>query len=175
MKVTIVPIVIGAFGTITKGLLKGLWDLEVGGRVETIQMTALSRTARILRRVLDNWCHSNSSEKSSANSDVKNSEGVNSNNNNNKSEDEPRPSKLYLYWDKTDFWEASRRYEETCGHLDANVKLSANVSLKNSQGTTSTMNIDKMTGWWHWKEQRKADYSDWKQHKQHKDQQNNNN
>ena len=53
MKVTIVPIVIGAFGTITKGLVKGLEDLEVGGRVETIQMTALLRTARILRRVLE--------------------------------------------------------------------------------------------------------------------------
>ena len=36
MKVTIVPIEIGALGTITKGLLKGLEDLEVGGRVETI-------------------------------------------------------------------------------------------------------------------------------------------
>ena len=45
MKVTIVPIVIGAFGTITKGLLKGLEDLQVGGRVETIQMIAL-RTFR---------------------------------------------------------------------------------------------------------------------------------
>ena len=32
MKVMIVPIVIGAFGTITKGLLKGLEGLEVGGR-----------------------------------------------------------------------------------------------------------------------------------------------
>ena len=53
MKVTIVPIVIGALGTITKGLLKGLEDLEVGGRVETIQTTALLRTARILRRVLE--------------------------------------------------------------------------------------------------------------------------
>ena len=53
MKVTIVPIMISAFGTITKGLLKGLEDLEVGGRVETIQMTALLRTARILRRVLE--------------------------------------------------------------------------------------------------------------------------
>ena len=52
MKVTIVPIVIGAFGTITKGLLKGLEDLEVGGRVETIQMIALLRTVGILRRVL---------------------------------------------------------------------------------------------------------------------------
>ena len=36
MKVTIIPIVIGVFGTVTKGLLKGLEDLEVGGRVETI-------------------------------------------------------------------------------------------------------------------------------------------
>ena len=53
MKVTIVPIVIGALGTITKGLLKGLEDLEVGGRVETIQTTALLRTARILRRILE--------------------------------------------------------------------------------------------------------------------------
>ena len=55
MKVTIVPIVIGAFGTITKGLLKDLVDLEIGGRVETIQMTALLRTDRILRRVLETW------------------------------------------------------------------------------------------------------------------------
>ena len=50
MKVTIVPIVIGSFSTETKGLLKGLGDVEVGGRVETIQMTVLLRTARILRR-----------------------------------------------------------------------------------------------------------------------------
>ena len=55
MKVTIIPIVIGAFGTVNKGLLKGLEDLEVGGQVETIQTTALLRTARILRRVLETW------------------------------------------------------------------------------------------------------------------------
>ena len=55
MKVTIVPIVIGALGTVTKGLLKGLEDLKVGGRVETIQMTALLRTGRILRQVLETW------------------------------------------------------------------------------------------------------------------------
>ena len=48
MKVTIVPIVIGALGTITKGLLKGLDDLEVGGWVETIQRISLLRTARTL-------------------------------------------------------------------------------------------------------------------------------
>ena len=53
MKVTIIPIVIGAFCTVTEGLLKGLDDLEVGGRVETIQTKPLLRTARILRRVLE--------------------------------------------------------------------------------------------------------------------------
>ena len=53
MKVTIIPIVIGAFGTETKRLLKGLEDLEVGGQVETIQTTALLRMVKILRRVLD--------------------------------------------------------------------------------------------------------------------------
>ena len=53
MKITIVPIVIGALGIVTKGLLKGLKDLEIGGRVETIQTTALLKTARILRRVLE--------------------------------------------------------------------------------------------------------------------------
>ncbi len=61
----IISIVIGSFGTVTKGLLKGLEDLEVGEllkgpedlevgeRVETIQTTALLRTAGILRRVLE--------------------------------------------------------------------------------------------------------------------------
>ena len=47
MQVTIIPIVIGAFGTVIKGLLKGLEGLEV----ETIQTTTLLRTARILRTV----------------------------------------------------------------------------------------------------------------------------
>ena len=47
---TITSIVIGAFGTVTKGLLKRLKDLKVGGRVETIQTTALLRTDIILRR-----------------------------------------------------------------------------------------------------------------------------
>ena len=55
MKVTIVPIMISALGTITNRLLKGPEDLEVGRRVETIQMTALLRTARILTRVLETW------------------------------------------------------------------------------------------------------------------------
>ena len=49
MKVTIILIVIGTFGTVTTGLLEGLEDLKIRERVETIQTTTLSRTDRILR------------------------------------------------------------------------------------------------------------------------------
>ena len=87
MKVTIIPIMIGAFSTVTKRLIKGLEDLEKRERVETIQTTTLLRTAKILRRVLEtggDCCHSNSNERPSANAFVKNSQGVNSNNINNK-------------------------------------------------------------------------------------------
>ena len=83
MKVAIIPVVNGAFGTVTKGLLKGLEDLEVGGRVETIQTTALLRTARIVRRVLETWEDLLSLKrqwKTVTNADVKNSQGLNNNN-----------------------------------------------------------------------------------------------
>ena len=52
-KVAIVPIVSGALGIVTKGLLKGVGDLEVDGRVDTMQTTALWKTARMLKRVLE--------------------------------------------------------------------------------------------------------------------------
>ena len=52
MKVVVIPIVISALGTVTKGLVKGLDDLEIRGRDGTIQTTTLLRSARILRRVL---------------------------------------------------------------------------------------------------------------------------
>ena len=35
MKVTVIPVVIGALGTVTKGLKKGLGDFEIRGQVET--------------------------------------------------------------------------------------------------------------------------------------------
>ena len=54
MRVTVIRIVNGALGTVTEGLVKGLEDLEIRGRVETIPITALLRLARILRRVLEN-------------------------------------------------------------------------------------------------------------------------
>ena len=53
-KVTVIPIVIGALGVVTKGLVQGLRELEIRGRVETIQTTALLRSARMLRRVQGN-------------------------------------------------------------------------------------------------------------------------
>ena len=39
----VIPIVIGALGTIPKGLLRRLEELEIGGQVEIIQTTALLR------------------------------------------------------------------------------------------------------------------------------------
>ena len=80
------PIVIGALGTITKGLIKGLEDLEVDRRVETIQMTTLLRTARILRnpgdlrRLAVNQSPVKNHQLTLM---LKTSEGVNNNNSNN--------------------------------------------------------------------------------------------
>ena len=51
IKVTIISIMIGTFGAVTKWLLKWLEDLVIGGWAETILTTALLRTARLLRRV----------------------------------------------------------------------------------------------------------------------------
>ena len=53
MKVTVIPIVIGALATVTKGLIKGPEELEIRGRVETIKATVLLRSARILTGVLE--------------------------------------------------------------------------------------------------------------------------
>ena len=54
MKVTVIPIVPGALGTISKGLQRKLEELEIGERADTIQ-TAKLRLARILRSVLETW------------------------------------------------------------------------------------------------------------------------
>ena len=69
-EVTAIPIVIGALGTVIKRLVKGQEDLEIRGRVETILTTALLRSARIRRRVLET-CHLNSCDRPSANADGK--------------------------------------------------------------------------------------------------------
>ena len=53
IKVMVIPIVIGALGKVTKGWIERLEDLEIRGRVETIQTTALLRSARILWKVVE--------------------------------------------------------------------------------------------------------------------------
>ena len=53
MKVKTTLIVTGVLDTVTKGLVQGLEELGIRERVETIQTTALLRSAKILRRVLE--------------------------------------------------------------------------------------------------------------------------
>ena len=53
MKVTVIPVVVSAFGTLPKRLEKILEELEIKGRIKTIRITVLLRSARILRRVLE--------------------------------------------------------------------------------------------------------------------------
>ena len=55
MKVIVIAIVIGALGTVIKGLVQGLPDLEVRRRVEKIQTTALLRWVSIVKVVLETW------------------------------------------------------------------------------------------------------------------------
>ena len=79
---TVMPTVISALGTIQKGMIKTAEDMEIRVQMETIQTTA-SRSARILRRVLETCCHLKFRGKPLANAGVKNSQGNNNNNNNN--------------------------------------------------------------------------------------------
>ena len=52
MKVTFISIVVDAFVTVTEILIKEQ-DMEIREGMETVQTTALLRTVRILRRVLE--------------------------------------------------------------------------------------------------------------------------
>ena len=54
-KGTFIPNVTGALGTVTKWFIEVLEDLEIREPVQTAQTTALLRSARILRRVLETW------------------------------------------------------------------------------------------------------------------------
>ena len=53
MKVTVIPIVIGVFGTVTKRLVQGLEDFEIREQRKTIQTTAFLRSAKLQTRVLE--------------------------------------------------------------------------------------------------------------------------
>ena len=53
MNVAVIPIVISALGTVTKGLVQGPEDLEIRGQVDTVQTPILLRSVRILRGDLE--------------------------------------------------------------------------------------------------------------------------
>ena len=52
-KVDVIPVVIGALGTVTKNFDKWLERLELDLTVEMLQRQCLLGTARIIRKVLD--------------------------------------------------------------------------------------------------------------------------
>ena len=81
MKVTIIPIVIGAFCTVTKGLLKGLEDLDESRPSKLLHYWERAEYWEASWRLEETCCYSDTSERSSANADVKN--WVNNNNNHN--------------------------------------------------------------------------------------------
>ena len=52
-RVTVVPVIIGALGTVSKDIEKWLAENGVTCRLESLQRACLLGTARILRNVLD--------------------------------------------------------------------------------------------------------------------------
>ena len=77
MKVTITPIFIGALSTIIKGLVQGLEDLEIRGRVDPLNYSIVEIGQNIEKSSGDLRRHvvTPSSERSSVNIFVKNSQG----------------------------------------------------------------------------------------------------
>ena len=79
MKGTIIPI---AFGTVSKGLLKRQDDFLVSGRVEPSKLQYYWEQPEYWEeswRLKETCCHSNSRERPSVSTDVKNSKGINNN------------------------------------------------------------------------------------------------
>ena len=53
IKVTLTPIVVNALVIVPNDLKKGLQEWQIRGRIDIIQATALLRSARILRKILE--------------------------------------------------------------------------------------------------------------------------
>ena len=49
------PVLTGALKTVSKSFVRSLEELEIWGRIKTIQTTVLLRSVRILRWVLETW------------------------------------------------------------------------------------------------------------------------
>ena len=76
MKVTVIPIVVSALGTVTKWLVKGLEYLEIKGPSKLLHYWDRPEYWEESWKLEETCCHSNSSKTPSANVDVKNSERV---------------------------------------------------------------------------------------------------
>ena len=74
----VIPVVIGALGTVPKGLERGIEELKIRGQIETIQTIELLRSATTLRSPGDlrRLTVTQTSERPSANVVVKNLPGV---------------------------------------------------------------------------------------------------
>ena len=53
MKMTVIPIITVVFGMVHKDSVRGLEGMKIRGWTETIQITALLRSAKILGKVLE--------------------------------------------------------------------------------------------------------------------------
>ena len=75
MGMTVIPIVVVALGTVQKGVEKRLQEIEIRGRIKTIQTTAVLKSARIVKfwRPEETCCHFDSSERPPANAREKTS------------------------------------------------------------------------------------------------------
>ena len=77
IRVTMTPIVVGTLGMVPRGLEEGLDEMEIRGRIKIIQTTALLKS----EYSKESWspeetsCHSDSSEGSTTNTGMKNSQG----------------------------------------------------------------------------------------------------
>ena len=58
-----------------------------------------------------------------------------------------RPSKPQHYWEQTEYWEESWRFEETCCHSNSREKPSAKADVKNSQGVKKMWIMIWLVGW----------------------------
>ena len=75
MEVMVIPVAINALSTDTKGLVQGLVDLEKRV-VETIETTVLLGSVRIQSSIQEVFCHSDFTEKQSANAGANYSQSV---------------------------------------------------------------------------------------------------
>ena len=77
MKVTFMPIMIGALGTVTRRLIKGLEDLEIKRKNSDHPNWDRPEYCEGYWRLEKTCCHLDSDEKPSTKTEVKNSQGVN--------------------------------------------------------------------------------------------------